>query len=105
MFDAIFVPGGRDSVDALMEQGDAKHFVAEAFKHKKPIGALGEGIELIQRLELPDIEVSDDGESLVSELGVVTDVAGDDMDSFFDAFESAIAEHRHWDRSEKSVTA
>lgn len=36
LFDALFVPGGEDSVDALVEQGDAKHFVAETFKHKKP---------------------------------------------------------------------
>ncbi len=105
MYDAVFVPGGRDSVDALLQQGDAKHFVAEAFKHKKPIGALGEGIELLEAMELPDLGISEEGGALVSEQGVVTDAGADDLDSFFDAFESAIAEHRHWERSETSVPA
>ncbi|WP_436343778.1 catalase [Natronorubrum sp. FCH18a] len=103
LFDAVFVPGG-ESVDALLEQGDAKHFVAEAFKHKKPIAALGEGTELLEAVELPDIEIADDGEGPVSADGVVTSRDGD-LEAFAEAFVDAIAEHRHWERSPKEVPA
>lgn len=103
LFDAILIPGGSDSVDALKEQGDAKHFVAEAFKHKKPIGALSDGIELLEAIGLPDVEF--DGEGLVSDQGVVIDRDSDDIDSFVEAFVEAIAQHRHWEREPKEVAA
>src|SRR5690606_27134949 len=47
MFDAVVVPGG-GHVDALREEGDAVHFVAEAFKHCKPVAAAGEAIALLR---------------------------------------------------------
>lgn len=103
-YDAVFVPGGSESVDSLKEQGDAKHFVMEAFKHKKPIAALGDGIEMFPEVDLSDVEVSDDG-TIVSEEGIVTCRDGDDLDTFVDAFSDAIAEHRHWEREEKEVPA
>ncbi len=103
LFDAVFVPGGEDSADALLEQGDAKHFVAETFKHKKPIAALDEGTELLETVELPDVEIADDGETVSSD-GVVTG-QGDDLEEFAEAFVDAIAEHRHWERSPKEVPA
>ncbi|MGQ3414178.1 catalase [Natrinema sp. LN54] len=103
LFDALFVPGGEDSVDALLEQGDAKHFVAETFKHKKPIAALGEGTDLLETVELPDVEIADDGETVSSD-GVVTG-QDDDLEAFAEAFVDAIAEHRHWERSPKEVPA
>jgi catalase len=105
MYDAIFVPGGRGSVDAMLEQGDAKHFVAEAFKHKKPIGVLGEGVELLQHLTLPAIDLAQEGRGLVSDQGVVTDRRAETSDSFLDSLAEAIAEHRHWERSGDTVPA
>ncbi|MXV61267.1 catalase [Natronorubrum sp. JWXQ-INN-674] len=103
MYDAVFVPGGNESVETLLEQGDAKHFVAEAFKHKKPIGAFGEGTELLEAVDLPEVEIADDGETVVAD-GVVTCRDGD-TDEFIESFVEAIAEHRHWDRSPKEVPA
>ncbi|MCH7661583.1 MAG: catalase [Euryarchaeota archaeon] len=102
-YDAVFVPGGSEHVEALSEQGDAKHFVVEAFKHKKPIAALGEGIELIQTVDLPDVNVS--GDDLTTEKGVVTSQSGEDLDSFVETFSDAIAHHRHWDREDKEIAA
>ncbi|XVH32334.1 catalase [Haloferacaceae archaeon DSL9] len=103
LFDAVVVPGGEESVGALLSQGDAKHFVTEAFKHKKPIGALGDGVDLLEAVDLPDVDVADDG--VVSDQGVVTDRGGDDLDAFLEAFVDAVAQHRHWDRSETEVPA
>ncbi len=39
MFDAVFVPGGDESVRALLGNGDALHYVTETYKHCKPIAA------------------------------------------------------------------
>ncbi|MDJ1431275.1 catalase [Halostagnicola sp. A-GB9-2] len=102
-FDAVVVPGGSESVDAMTQQGDPKHFVAEAFKHYKPIAAVGEGTELFEAVDLPDTEIADDGD-LESDAGVVT-CRNDDLDEFLEAFVDAIAEHRHWGRNPKEVPA
>lgn len=103
MFDAVAVPGGQGSVNSLLEQGDAKHFVAEAFKHKKPIAALAEGIDLLEAVELPEVDLSEDG--LVSDEGIVTSRESENLEPFVEAFVDAIAEHRHWERSPKEVPA
>ncbi|MCU4754004.1 catalase [Halobacteria archaeon AArc-curdl1] len=105
LFDAILVPGGEEHAESLKTQGDAKQFLLEAFKHKKPIAALGAGIDVLEAVELPDIELADDGDGQVSEHGVVTNRSSDDLAEFADAFVEAIAAHRHWDRSDSEVPA
>lgn len=47
LFDAVYVPGGDASLEALMQQAEASEFVNEAFKHCKAIAANGAGIELL----------------------------------------------------------
>ena len=47
LFDAVYVPGGAQSVKALARLGDARTFVDEAYKHAKPIAAVAEGVELL----------------------------------------------------------
>src|SRR3546814_4238064 len=37
-FDAVFVPGGAESIKALSRDGVALHYVLEAYKHLKAIG-------------------------------------------------------------------
>ena len=101
LFDAVVLPGGDDFVDALREQGGAKQFVAEAFKQTKPIAALDDGIDLLETVSLPGVELSTDG--TVSEHEVVTSRTADDLDGFLDSFVAAIAAHRHWDQEEQSV--
>ena len=51
-YDALFIPGGQASVDALEDNGDAVHWIQEAFKHNKTIGANGDAIELVYQREL-----------------------------------------------------
>ncbi|ELY96026.1 catalase [Natrialba taiwanensis] len=103
VFDAIVVPGGSDSVDALAQQGEPKQFIEEAFKHHKPIAALGDGTDLFESVDLPNIELAADGE-LVSDAGVVT-CRNDDLDEFITAVVDAVAAHRHWDRDLETVPA
>jgi len=52
LYDAVIVAGGHDCVEALMRDGYAKHFVLEAYKHLKPVGALGDGAKLLGAIEI-----------------------------------------------------
>jgi catalase len=61
VYDGVFVPGGVASVEALMADGDARHYIAEAYKHCKPIGA------------------DQDAEALLSAAGLDLDMAGDEV--------------------------
>jgi len=47
LFDAVYVPGGAGSVKTLIQSGDARVFVDEAYKHGKPIAAVAEGAEVL----------------------------------------------------------
>jgi catalase len=101
LFDAVFVPGGAQSVEALRMQGDAVHFVNEAFRHCKPIGAAGEGVDLLAAASLPGIELAGAGGAALSDKGVVTERAGAGSEDFVQGFIQAIARHRHWSREKK----
>lgn len=103
MFDAIFVPGGKKCVEALKKQGDVLHFINEAFKHCKPIGALDEGVEILLKSDLKGVKLIDatSNEALVEDSGVVTGNSNADRKGFIEAFIRAITKHRHWDREEK----
>lgn len=68
MYDAVFIPGGRKSTDQMKMMGDALLFIKEAYKHGKPIAALGEGTELIEACQLQDAALSD---SPAADKGVV----------------------------------
>lgn len=106
LYDAIYIPGGKENVETLKIQGDAIHFVNEAFRHCKPLGATGEGVDLLKVANLPDIqfagqESADKIIPVISDKGVVTAVSEGDRKSFNDSFVAAIAQHRHWDREKK----
>ncbi|MCO8168947.1 catalase HPII [Pseudomonas sp. 21LCFQ02] len=85
-FDAVFVPGGADSVKALSTDGVALHFILEAYKHLKAIAVAGEAKMLLSQLRLDEdaglLEVSDSSST----------------EAFFDA----IAQHRVWAREPKA---
>jgi catalase len=49
LYDAVFVPGG-ESVAKLRQMGDARVFVAQAYKHAKALAGVSEGADLLQAL-------------------------------------------------------
>jgi catalase len=102
LYDAVYVPGGKESIDALKMQGDAIHFINEAFRHCKPLGATGEGIEFLKIANLLDIKYAskESADKVISDKGVVTAIKVNNG-SFSDSFIAAIAKHRHWDREKK----
>ena len=92
VFDAVFVAGGADSVAALRASGDAVDYVREAFRHAKPLGALGDGAGLLAAAgvggpgaRVPGVSVAQQP----SELG--------------QGFMADMTAHRHWDRATKSA--
>ena len=103
LFDAVYVPGGQGSYDVLHALGTARHFVAEAFKHSKPIGATGEGVGMLAAL--PGVTLAGPHGKVVSDKGVVTERGAPNIDDFAREMIHAIAQHRFWDRDVDAVSA
>ncbi|OEC88911.1 MULTISPECIES: catalase [Methanobacterium] len=98
-FDAVYVPGGKESVDTLKKRGDVIHFVNEAFKHCKAIAAVSEGVDLLTKSDITGFSISK-GE-ITSDKGVVTTIDNTQIKNFAKSFIDAIAMHRHWNRETK----
>ncbi|MCL6248028.1 catalase [Acinetobacter sp. ANC 4945] len=84
-YDAVVIVDG-DNLDEFLNDGVAKHYVLETFKHLKPIVLLG------------------DKEALIKELNLTQDAALFTSQSFKDVsdqFKIAIQNHRYWDREDK----
>jgi len=95
LYDAVYVPGGTDSIAALKAEADAVHFLNEAFKHCKAIAADEMGAKLFEvtnfSKKLPK-EFSDD---VVLKQGIVIE---NDAGKLANQFIKAIAKHRFWER-------
>ena len=89
MFDAVLVPGGATSTQALVAQGDALRFVLEAFRHGKALCLIGESVQLLQQA----------GPQALGAEGVVLgpNEPASRLQMAQD-FIQAIARHRHWGR-------
>jgi catalase len=97
LYDAVYIPGGQKSIDALKAHGYVINFINQAFKHCKPIGASSEAISLLMDTNIDNVKfASMNGNDTVSDKGVVT--ANGATDKFNNAFIEAIAAHRHWIR-------
>jgi catalase len=104
LYDAVVVAGGEDGVEALSTDGHAVHFVAEAYKHAKPIGALGAGVGLLRRAQLPgaDGAPAPDG----ADAGVVLQAEpGPASEDFVARFVEALVGHRYFQRPLSTVAA
>ncbi|GFE68018.1 catalase [Chroococcus sp. FPU101] len=102
MFDAVYVPGGKQSVEMLVNKDDAIEFVHEAFKHCKPIAAVGEGVELLKQAHLKGVNFDKAGSNgkVHTDNGIVTSQNGSDMHSIGQKFIEAIAQGRFWSREQ-----
>ena len=98
LYDAVYIPGGQQSVDALKRQGYVINFINQAFKHCKAIGATSEAISLLAETNIQNVNMADmKSKEVVSDKGVVTSQTGPPS-AFNDALIAAIAQHRHWIR-------
>ncbi|WP_151962583.1 catalase HPII [Acinetobacter oleivorans] len=83
-YDAVIIPDG-DNLNAVMQDGVARHYVLEAYKHLKPIAFLGNKSDLLEPLDL----VADEG-TLVE----------DEFQPIAEKFKKLIMAHRVWSREE-----
>jgi catalase len=95
LFDAVYVPGGTNSVATVEAEADAVHFLNEAFKHCKAIAADEQALQVLGATyfikKLPE-EFSDET-VLMEGLIVSSDAA-----KLAKQFIAAIAQHRFWER-------
>lgn len=84
LFDAVYVPGGKESVKALQAEPNAIHFLNEAYKHCKAIAADDDASPVIKATYIDETEA-----------GVLTNK---DVKKLSEDFINAIAGHRFWQR-------
>ena len=101
LFDAVYIPGGEKSVEALKREADAIHFVNEAYKHCKAIAATGAGVELLNASYIKTGKADSNKGNAIGDGGVVI---GSDAQAGKVATEfiKAIAQHRNWNRETES---
>lgn len=85
LFDAVYVPGGKKSVKALMENGKYIKFINESLKYCKAISVDNEGEELLDNTHAKNFK--DDDTVLINPKP--------------EEFINAISKHRNWNRSER----
>ncbi len=92
LFDAVYIPGGKDSVSMLIQEGDSLHFVDEAYRHCKAIAADKEAVELLKASYLGKkvFAANPDEASLVNK-GLI-------LNQSPATFVTAIGKHRFWER-------
>ena len=95
LFDAVYVPGGTNSVATVEADPDAIHFLNEAFKHCKAIAADAGAMQVIEATYFAKKMPADFSDESVLMEGVVI---SDDPAKLATQFIAAIAQHRFWER-------
>jgi len=95
LYDAVYVPGGSNSVATLAAEANAVHFLNEAFKHCKPIAA-SEGARQVLDVTYFNKKLPADSrpETVLAE-GLVIE---GDAKALAEKFILAMKQHRFWDR-------
>lgn len=94
-FDAVYVPGGINSVATLEADPDAIHFLNEAFKHCKAIAADDDALQVLEATYFARKLPEDNDDDTVNTEGIII---GIDAGEIGRQFIEAIKQHRFWDR-------
>ncbi|WP_394366289.1 catalase [Spirosoma terrae] len=94
LYDAVFAPGG-SGMSELARKGDAYVFLAQAYKHGKPVAAIGESVTLL-RNALPE-------EAIDADAGVLTQTS-QHAQATIEQFVNAVGK-RYWQRSPVETVA
>ena len=95
LFDAVFVPGGEKSAADLAGNPDALHFLNEAYKHCKTVGAAGGGLPVLQASHVAAVEDLE-GKGLEAR-GLVVE-GKDKLEGLGRRFIDVMGRGRHWIR-------
>ncbi|MET3682238.1 catalase [Alkalibacillus flavidus] len=99
MYDGLFIPGGQQHIDQLLNHYEANTFVKEIFVHAKTIGASQEGVGLLANNLPESFQTAPEQatDQLFEDLGIIT-ARTNDLSSFSQTFLTALSKHRHWER-------
>jgi catalase len=96
LYDAVYVPGGSNSVATIAAEPDAVHFLNEVFKHCKAIAAFSSARDVLDATyfskKVPKND-SDDSTALTEGIIIHTSVA-----QLLSQFIAAVTQHRFWER-------
>ncbi len=88
LFDAVYIAGGQKSINALVNEPDAIHFINQAYKHCKAIGADKDGRPLLDATYVGTGQDEAEG-------GII-------IDGNIQHFIDAVSLHRFWEREPSS---
>ncbi|KAA0988720.1 catalase [Dyadobacter aurulentus] len=94
-YDAVYVPGGTNSVATIEAEADAVHFLNEAFKHCKAIAADLGAAQVLEATYFSKKIPSEFSDQTVLREGIVV---GEDPKKLADQLILAISQHRFWER-------
>ena len=95
LYDAVYVPGGTNSVATLAAEPDALHFLNEAFKHCKAIAADMDALQVLEETYFAKKIPKEFTEETVMMTGVAV---SDDTAKLSGLFIKAVQQHRIWER-------
>ncbi|WP_134089843.1 catalase [Olivibacter sp. XZL3] len=95
LYDAVYVPGGTNSVATLEAEANAVHFLNEAFKHCKAIAADEQALQVLEATYFANKLPSEFSEETALMEGIVVDA---DQKKLAKQFIKAVAMHRFWER-------
>ncbi|WP_028297844.1 catalase HPII [Olivibacter sitiensis] len=90
LFDAVFIPGGKSSIESLKAEPDALLFVNEAYRHCKAIALSGDAKDFLSATSLANAK---------EDPGLI--VQQNDLGTLAKHFIKAISQHRVWERETK----
>ncbi len=91
LFDAVYVAGGKESIDGFLKAPESLEFLNQTYKHFKPICIDREGIELYMACDACQKPNDKNDDAKLSDAGILIDK---NPEEFIDA----VANHRFWDR-------
>ena len=98
LFDAVYIPGGKDIPSTLGKDPAALEFIFETYKHAKAIGASGSGAELLRLARiLDDSPQGETKRNRSSDESVVVSASGS-SEQTLNQFIEAVGKHRNWAR-------
>jgi catalase len=94
LFDGVIVGGIHEST-----KNDAIHFIQEAYRHLKPIGAFGEGVKLLEAAGIKATKPAGSSKTSTT-AGVVVAGSAVNVAAFWTEFQLALEKYRFWEREE-----
>jgi catalase len=99
-YDAVYVPGGHASAEALRELDEVGRFLAEAVRHGKAIGVTGDALRLLSDVLGQGGNSARNGDygAFEDSPGIIASADASNLTNFVEQFISAIAQHRFPER-------